>query len=279
MTNKNKFRYVTLRPISKGLYPSESLYPSNDLFPRDEPTTEKINRNIYSYCSGADYDVAPIDCLNIKQEENDVGVTVGSGTNQYNIIGNFLAFGLSTQELTTAANNAFEVIKRASYAPVLLNVKGNYCRELGDQLRIYTSDRILYTYILNRTIEGIQSLNEAIEATGTELQEEDINSVYSSIEQLRGKSNVLTRTLEETRSEITDIESGLSSKIQQNASSIELEVKQRKGADDVLASSIKQTADNIKAEVLAKEGGNVKSFGWSLTATKFTLSANNKSCF
>ena len=100
--------------------------------------------------------------------------------------------------------------------------------------------------MLKRTLKGIQALRDNYEATGEEYRSTQVNSVHKSIIQLKGKTNVLTRTIEETNSKITDVESGLSSEIKQTATDIRTEVK---NTADGLSSSIEQTANSIRSEV------------------------------
>lgn len=99
---------------------------------------------------------------------------------------------------------------------------------------------------MKRTLKGIQALRDNYEAAGEEYRSTQVNSVHKSIIQLKGKTNVLTRTIEETNSKITDVESGLSSEIKQTATDIRAEVK---NTVDGLSSSIYQNAESIATEV------------------------------
>lgn len=99
---------------------------------------------------------------------------------------------------------------------------------------------------MKRTLKGIQALRDDYEAAGEEYRSTQVNSVHKSIIQLKGKTNVLTRTIEETNSKIVDVESGLSSEIKQTATDIRAEVK---NTVDGLSSSIEQTAESITSEV------------------------------
>lgn len=57
---------------------------------------------------------------------------------------------------------------------------------------------------------------------------------------------------------------------------IQAEVSAREAGDRALQSSLELTASQIRAEVVAKEGGSISSFGWTLTATGHTWYANNQ---
>lgn len=241
----SKFHYIYLEQEIQGLYPRNDLYPADDLYPR-EPKSTRIGKNLYISAQYEDFLVKTIDKLQIRKEEDDIGVIVGSGTNAYVIQDNFLVYGKGSEELTGIANNIYGKIRGIIYRPFSADCKGNPCIEVGDAVRLPTKYEIIESYVLKRTLKGIQALRDNYEATGEEYRSTQANSVHKSIIQLKGKTNVLTRTIEETNSKITDVESGLSSEIKQTANSIRSEV-----SDSVnnLSSSIQQNAESIATEV------------------------------
>jgi gas vesicle protein len=241
----SKFHYIYLEQEAQGLYPRNNLYPADDLYPR-EPKSTRIGKNLYISAQYEDFLVKTIDKLQIRKEEDDIGVIVGSGTNAYVIQDNFLVYGKGSEELTGIANNIYGKIRGIIYRPFSADCKGNPCIEVGDAVRLPTKYEIIESYVLKRTLKGIQALRDEYEATGEEYRSTQVNSVHKSIIQLKGKTNVLTRTIEETNSKITDVESGLSSEIKQTANSIRSEV-----SDSVnnLSSSIQQNTESITSEV------------------------------
>lgn len=241
----SKFHYIYLEQEIQGLYPRNNLYPADDLYPR-EPKSTRISKSLYISAQYEDFLVKTIDKLQIRKEEDDIGVIVGSGTNAYVIQDNFLVYGKGSEELTGIANNIYGKIRGIIYRPFSADCKGNPCIEVGDAVRLPTKYEIIESYVLKRTLKGIQALRGNYEATGEEYRSTQVNSVHKSIIQLKGKTNVLTRTIEETNSKITDVESGLSSEIKQTATDIRTEVK---NTADGLSSSIEQTANSIRSEV------------------------------
>lgn len=241
----SKFHYIYLEQEIQGLYPRNNLYPADDLYPR-EPKSTRISKSLYISAQYEDFLVKTIDKLQIRKEEDDIGVIVGSGTNAYVIQDNFLVYGKGSEELTGIANNIYGKIRGIIYRPFSADCKGNPCIEVGDAVRLPTKYEIIESYVLKRTLKGIQALRDEYEATGEEYRSTQANSVHKSIIQLKGKTNVLTRTIEETNSKITDVESGLSSEIKQTATDIRAEVK---NTADGLSSSIEQTANSIRSEV------------------------------
>lgn len=240
-----RFHYIYLEQEIQGLYPRNDLYPADDLYPR-EPKSMRIGKNLYISAQYEDFLVKTIDKLQIRKEEDDIGVIVGNGTNAYVIQDNFLAYGKSSEELTGIANNIYEKIRGIIYRPFSADCKGNPCIEVGDAVRLPTRYEIIESYVLKRTLKGIQALRDDYEAAGEEYRSTQVNSVHKSIIQLKGKTNVLTRTIEETNSKIVDVENGLSSEIKQTATDIRAEVK---NTVDGLSSSIYQNAESIATEV------------------------------
>jgi hypothetical protein len=245
MGRDGKFHYVYLEQNIQGLYPRNDLYPADDLYPM-EPKGVKIGKGFYISAQYEDFTVKTINKVQIREKENDIGATAGSGNNAYIIEDNFLAYGKGTEELTGIAKKVLSKIKGIVYRPFSADCKGNPCLEVGDAVRISTKFELIESYILKRTIKGIQALRDSIEADGEEYRTGNVNSVQRSIIQLKGKSNVLERSIEETKSTITDVEKGLQSQITQTASEIRSEVK---NTTDGLSSRITQTAESITAEV------------------------------
>lgn len=252
-----KFRYILLPKYIDGLYPANDLYPADDLYPRD-PRTTKIGNGLYINCKYEDFVTHKIDKLQIRQDKNDIGSPVGTGTNCYIVENNFLVYGKSAADLEHIANNLFDIITEISYRPFEADVKGNPCFEVGDAVRLTTKYEIVESYILKRTLKGIQALRDVYSADGVKEYSEKVNSVNRSIIQLKGKTNVLERTVEETKSTIADVEKGLQSQITQNAESITAEVSRAKGIEQKLTSRIMQTSESIAAEVKRAQGQEVE---------------------
>lgn len=277
------FHYVFLPKYIQGLYPANDLYPADEVYPRN-PGSEKIGNSLYWDCKYEDFVTERITKLQIRQEENDIGAISGTGDNCYIVQDNFLVYGKGAQELQGIADRLLSVIEEIAYRPYQAECKGNPCLEVGDAIRLTTRFDIVESYILKRTLSGIQALKDSYEAEGEKNYTEKVNSVHSSIVQLKGKTNVLKRTVEETRSEITDVEHSLSSKISQNASAITAEVKRAQGQENALSASIKVNAEKIETKVtsgevssvISQEAGkiSIRSNRLSISSDNFSLSEN-----
>lgn len=245
MGRSGKFRYVVLKEMIEGVYPSDTLYPSENLYPASPANTEYVSKNSYISAEYEDYLVQKIDKLQIRNEEDEVGCIYGEGTNCYVVQDNFLLYGMPDEEMLEAAAKMYSVIRNIRYRPAHVEAKGNPVLEAGDGIRLSTTYEIVYTYIFKRTLKGIQALRDTYDAEGEEYQREKVNSVREEIVRLKGKTNKLTRTVEETKLELADLEANAYAEIKANAEQISLKVSK-----DNLISEINQTAEavTIKAE-------------------------------
>lgn len=249
MGRDGKFHYIYLEQNIQGLYPRNNLYPADDLFPRD-PKSNRIGKDLYISAEYEDFLVKTINKLQIREQKNDIGVIVGTGDNAYVIEDNFLVYGKGTKELKGIAKNILSKIRGIVYRPFTADCKGNPCLEVGDAVRLPTRYELIESYILKRTLKGIQALRDDLEADGEEYRTNGANGIQKSILKLKGKSNVLERTIEKTQSTIENKEEQLISRITQTADTIRTEVKNTK---EGLESSINQTASEIKMTVAGSE--------------------------
>lgn len=92
----------------------------------------------------AEYQAAAIDLLKVKIAEDDVGVTVGSGTNQYTILDNLFLDG-SVATITTRATAIYNRLNAlGAYKPIQSNMIWDWSIEAGDIIDI-TRDSTTYT--------------------------------------------------------------------------------------------------------------------------------------
>ncbi len=236
-----KLRYVVLEQMIEGLYPADDLYPSDDLYPADPMGTSEVSKSMYLSCQYEDFICQHIDKLQIRQEENDIGAISGTGNNCYIIEDNFLVYGKSAEDLQSIADNVLSVIGVVWYRPAQVEARGNPCLEVGDGILLHTTRETIYTYILQRTLKGIQALRDSYTAEGEEYRTGQVNGLQKQIIQLKGKTNTLTRTVDETRLEMKDINQNLSTQISINAQQILTKVSK-----DNIVSEINQTAESIK---------------------------------
>ena len=236
----------------------------------DSSTRTEIGANgTYLSAECESYETNAIDKVQIRTNENDIGAIVGTGTNALIIENNFLLFGKDSTELTTIATAILNKVSGIVLRPFKAKVLGVPFMEVGDAIRINTANQTIDSYILRRKMTGIQCLFDEMEAKSTQNREEQLNTTNHSLIMLAYKSNELTRTVEETKSTITQIldptdPTSLQSQITQNAQAITLKVS--KGE---VSSEISQEAGQI----------TISSNRLVINSTGFTLDANGRATF
>lgn len=189
----NKLKWVTLGATSCETFD----YSQYDYTFRPDSTREE-------------YDCKGINAVVVRATEDDVGghypTTVQD--NPYIIQGNFLCFGKSTAELTTIAQNIYNQIANKPYRPHKTVITGRPYLEPGDKVTVKFADGnggTFDTYILKRTMTGEAALLDTYEAKGQKEHREQYG-ISQQIQQIQGRTNELTRTVDETVNTITRIE-------------------------------------------------------------------------
>lgn len=239
-----EFEYVELEQITNPLYPANDLYPSDDLFPRDPNTISMTGHYItFDY---EDFQTKQVTQLEIRPSDESAGAVVGTAGNNYVITGNFLVSDKSGAELEAIADNTLSVIKKAAYIPIKSSeIVGNPCIDLGDPIRFNTTREIVESYVLQRTLTGIQSKRDSITSLGTETHSQNPNGIKGQIESVTRRTNKLERTADHTLSELADLDANTSSRFEQTADQIQTEVINRQNADTEMSTRISQTAHSI----------------------------------
>jgi len=182
------FEYVFLDELGRKILPSHTLYPSNFIFPATGNEGQLIENNYYISAEYKDYHTERISNLQVRLEENNIGCEYGNGDNTYVIEDNFLVFGKETEELNEIAENLFDIISVIWYTPTKIFLKGNLELNVGDAISIVANSQKIFTYILERTLSGIQSLKDSFFAEGLERQPEVVNTVERELVELKGQS-------------------------------------------------------------------------------------------
>jgi voltage-gated potassium channel Kch len=240
-----RFKYVFLG--ASGLFPSEELYPAEDLFP-SQLEGESLSHYKPSGTTYEDFLVYGIDKVQIRQEEGDVGAIYGAGTNAYTVQGNFLVYGKNAQELLTIAATVHNQISGKIYRPCKIVTQALPWVEPGDGIICYTSDDVIETYCLKRTIKGIQAMMDTFEASGSRERRESFG-IGTQIIQLEGKTAVIKKSVEEVSVRVTDLKEYTEAQFVITANQIIAEVTRAQQAEASLS---------IKAEQIALSVTNLK---------------------
>lgn len=218
--------------------------------------TKSYGSGMFLSCEFEEYNTDQIESVQIREEENDIGVIAGEATgNRYIVEGNFLLSGKTEVELSGIASTFLSAVGNIRYKPFKAMVQGNPCVEVGDVVAFYAKTETFGSYVLERKLSGIQSLKDDFETKGTKEYTENVNSIANDVKQLKGKTNVLERSIDETRETIADTENDLKSEITKNVNEITQTItetnKNLKDETDALKSSqstLSQTINDFKIE-------------------------------
>lgn len=237
MNRDGKFEYVFLKAITSALYPAEDLFPADNLFPSDANTESMTGHYItFDY---EDFQSKAITQLEIKTSEDNAGAIVGTAGNNYSITGNFLVSDKTGAELAQIANNLLPIMKQAVYTPIKsCTCVGNPCLTLGEPIRFNTTREIVETYLLQRTLTGVQSKRDSISAQGTQTHSAKVNSIRDTIESVERRTGKLERNADHLQSTYEDLEEQTNSKFEQTAKSISAEVDRAQKAEGQLDASL-----------------------------------------
>ena len=239
-TRSGKFKVIQLSGI--GLYPSETLYPSEDLFPSE--SGEYISAG-YETADYEEYIVESITSVTIREDDEDTGATSGVPGNPYIITGNFLLYGKTAAELQAITDNILLQVKNKYYRPHTTKMIGLPYMEVGDTVTIITSTDAIESFIFKRTLTGINSLKDEISAAGNQKRDQKV-SPSTEIQQLKGKTLRIQKSVDELRVDLVDAAAGLEAMISFTAGELQTQITDNYNS---LSSSITLTASQLQTQI------------------------------
>ena len=273
INREGKFEYVFLKAITSALYPAEDLFPADNVFPSDANTESMTGHYItFDY---EDFKSKAITQLEIKTSEDNAGAIVGTAGNNYSITGNFLVSDKTGAELEQIANNLLPIIAKAEYTPIKsCTCVGNPCLELGEAIRFNTTREVVETYLLQRTITGVQSKRDSISAQGTKTHSARVNSIRDTIESVQKRTSKLERNADHLQSTYEDLEDQTNSKFEQTANSISAEVNRAQKAEGELDASLElKLGRDEKDQVISMINASADQI--TLSGNRLIVNSNN----
>lgn len=181
-----------------------------------------VNNSNYYSIKVEDYQVKKIDKLQVRVEENDIGVVVGIGTNAYVIQNNPLLYTETDAEIRPYVELIYGAIKDFVYVPYKIRVNDNPLIKAGNMFTVTTrKGQVFKAVIMSRKMTNG---SDVFSATGN--IDRSINkSLNTSIKQLRGKTNVLERTVEHTINRLYDEDTGDLTQLTQTVNSFNSRVQ------------------------------------------------------
>ncbi len=188
--------------------------------------TNDITDRDYINITAAKYPVPQITRLQVAVQEDDLGVIVGSGNITYTIINNPLLYTKSETQVTPAMNNILSRLQSVPiYTPTKLYGKGNPAIETGDIISVSTvKGQMIDVLVMDRKFVYQKSFRDTYESFGT-VSVGEKRIVQSNVIQLKGKMNILSRTLEKNVLKVADLEIGYN-EISQTVDQLSIEVSE-----------------------------------------------------
>ena len=273
INREGKFEYVFLKAITSALYPAEDLFPADNVFPSDANTESMTGHYItFDY---EDFKSKAITQLEIKTSEDNAGAIVGTAGNNYSITGNFLVSDKTGAELEQIANNLLPIMAQAAYTPIKsCTCVGNPCLELGEAIRFNTTREVVETYLLQRTLTGVQSKRDSISAQGTKTHSARVNSIRDTIESVQKRTSKLERNADHLQSTYENLEDQTNSKFEQTAESITAEITNRQNADNVISASLElKVGKNDNDQVVSMINASADQI--TLSGNRLIVNSNN----
>ena len=203
------FEYVHLVEGIEALYPREDLYPADDIYPADENALDVVSKAFYTKIEFENYRVAPITKVQIIEKSGQIAATFGSGTNVFTLKDNPLVWGLAANVRNAVAQNLYNTIQGLWYIPAHVECVGLPYIECGDFVMMTARRSIVRSYVLSRTLKGIQIINDSYQADGDRLQPAYIPDVQTEVNANKdnisiNKTNISNETTRATRAEAAE---------------------------------------------------------------------------
>lgn len=203
------FEYVHLVEGIEALYPREDLYPADDIYPADENALDVVSKAFYTKIEFENYRVAPITKVQIIEKSGQITATFGSGTNVFTLKDNPLVWGLAANVRNAVAQNLYNTIQGLWYIPAHVECVGLPYIECGDFVMMTARRSIVRSYVLSRTLKGIQIINDSYRADGDRLQPAYIPDVQTEVNANKdnisiNKTNISNETTRATRAEAAE---------------------------------------------------------------------------
>lgn len=185
-----KFDYRYVLPVYEGIFPSVSIFPSSTLFPQKPNVAHTFQ--FHETLKFEEYYVKPMVRVQIRDNEDDSGTTVGADTgNKYILQSNMFTYGMLPSVQRVVAQNILNKLKNVKFHPFDSKNYGIPYVEVGDGIKyvlpssrtgIYATNSFT---VLSRTLSGVQLLRDSYNARGNETQSEFITDLKTTLDTLK----------------------------------------------------------------------------------------------
>ena len=221
-----------------------------------------------------DYTVAPIEKVQLRQNEEDIGTVwpeIAEEVNTYIISGNYLLTAASGEDLKPVAQTLYERLAGVSYTPCRVSIPTGSGIDAGNTVRITDRNGRTFTaYVMSRTQSGQK---DTLECTGSARRDSSTAVNDRTLQALSGKVLNLRTDVDGLKLENRDMEG--------RAASLELDlegIRSQVSSQETVAQGMQQqltllaqTADEVKVSVQSIQENGA---GKVTTETGYTFDAD-----
>lgn len=205
-------------------------------------TTVVIDNSKYIKLTMSDYEIEPIDKVQIQSTFDDIGYVAGTGTNAYIVTENPLFFTSEKQStITTIASQLLGELKTIKYTPMIFSTYKDFGINCGDIITVNGKT----CYVMKKSIK---SSGCEFECVGNKRRDTQKTEVNSAITALNNKTNELVRTVDETKSTLTEVRGSMKTLTDEQG-----EIKEQIATITTDVSEVKQTAQGLTSKVSSVE--------------------------
>lgn len=215
-------------------------------------TTVVIDNSKYIKLTMSDYEIEQIDKVQIQSTFDDIGYVAGTGTNAYIVTENPLFFTSEKQSaIATIASQLLGELKTIKYTPMKFSTYKDFGINCGDIITVNGKT----CYVMKKSIKSSGCEFECIGNKRRDTQKTEVNSAITA---LNNKTNELIRTVDETKSTLTEVKGSMKTitdeqgNIKEQIATITTdvsEVKQTANGLTSTVSSVQTTLNNLDGEV------------------------------
>lgn len=275
INREGKFDYVKLTPLTEGLYPANDLYPDDELYPSEENANIFISKDTYQNISYEPYNTERITGVNVYKTDGTLVSSAGTNTELFNVSDNFLVDGLTSY--TDFAQNIRNEIFQIKFIPAKITVPGYPYIEVGDTIAVNTRKRIVRTYILTRTMTGIQGMKDEFRSQSDQFQPEYKQSLETKVSNNTTQIYATNARVDQTNTNLNNNVTRLDGRIDSTNSSLSSNVTRLDGRIDTTnsnLSSLNSTVTGIgnRTTALETRAGNLETSLGNLQSIAITTS-------
>ena len=212
----------------------------------------------------ADYQVMPVDKVQIRQTETDVGAVYGTGSNAYVITGNPLLATDTLAPLQTVAQVLYDTLQAVSYTPCKVRIPATMQIQAGDILHITDRNGKRFSMYVMTKVQSGQT--DTLECVGSAYRGSTTATNYAHLTDLNGKVLELQMSMEGLRAENRDMDGAVAG-LQLTVDGLSTDVSRIDGVAQRI-SQVEQTAEGLSVQVQSIVGEGVSKVN---TATGYTF--------